>query len=272
MSNFQVSPTRAELFVSAGGEQQFSLALTNHTGKSATFLLGAEDLGSASAQQDDPVLLGNSAGSYSLKDYILSTDSSVTLADGETRSVPFVVRVPAGVTKPGLYGAVTIELSGSSAREAVPGAILRSRLAVPVLVRTVEKPDVSGHLIDFDTINGTHVLWSGKVILKVAYQNDGNVHIEPTGLVSLSNFYGQQVSNERVGPIVILPMSVRSQTLSVSSGYMPGRFTALLQIEDGFGGHHEEQSLTLWILPWQTLLAVLVVFVIFILWRKVKKL
>ena len=271
MSSFQVTPTRVELFVPPGTEKEFEIALTNQTGKSATFVLGAEDLAPANNPEGDSLLLGKNVGPHSLKDYILSPTNTVTLADGETRSVSFVVSVPMEVTKPGLYGAVTIELGGNRQVQADAGALVRSRLAVGVLVSTVEQPEISGHLVDFETINGSHVLWSSQTTFKIAYQNDGNVHIEPTGLLSLSDVLGRQVAEEQIGPIVILPMSTRSQTLSVNSGYVPGRLAAHLQIEDGFGGHHEERDITLWIMPWQNLLVLGGLVVVVLLWRKAKK-
>ncbi|HEY4518653.1 MAG TPA: hypothetical protein VJG48_03485, partial [Candidatus Paceibacterota bacterium] len=94
----------------------------------------------------------------------------------------------------------------------------------------------------------------------------------PAGLLSITDTFGRRVLSEQVGPIVILPEGVRSQTLSVNIGYVPGRYTASLQIEDGFGGHHEERGLTLWIFPWQTILTLVVVIVVFLLWQKAKKL
>lgn len=253
--NFIVSPTRLDMFVAPGTSEQASVSLTNRTGAKATFILGAEDL---------------IEGNYSLKNYIRSSDSEVTLNDGETRNIPVVITVPNGEASQGLYGNVTISLIPSESSNGPVGARIITRIAVAILVRTVEHPIVSGALSGFDTLNGNRIVWKSSTDFKIAYQNNGNVHMEPKGTITLSNLFGKTVIKEIITSFVVLPNSTRSVVLPVS-GYLVGPYTATLNIDDGANTNKQTASIRVFFLPWPLLLILLTVIIILFLTKKMMK-
>lgn len=267
--DFLVSPANKELLVKPGTSAGFDLSITNRTGRTATFLIGVEDLDQAYYESTNSDITKELS---SLKDYLERGHKEITLAHGEKISLPIVVRLPGYVSEESLYGAVTVALFKNEQATNGLGAVLQTRIAVPILVRTSEVAKTSGGLLTFGTAQGKSVFSSTPVTLKIVYENTGQVHIRPNGKLVVKNIFGQIVYERVVEPWYILPGSIRSRTVDVGSGSFFGPYTAHLTLSGGGKVTVEQAKVRFWVLPPPTILIIfLAIFLIVFIRRWVRR-
>ena len=250
--DFMVTPAKMELELKPGTKTSFDISITNRTGRTATFLLGAEDI--TSEENGDVKLLGMFAGSFPLKDYIKASFREIEINDGEKSVVSITVDLPVWIKDPGLYGAVTITLLNPAS---VGGnARIQTQIGVPILVSTGLQAKVVGRIDLFDTLSGRKIIFSGPVDLKISYSNEGDLHLRPGGIIEITNLFGMKSEPAIVGPWFVLPGSTRSILTTLGTPYSFGRYALGLTINNGVDNKLENAKLVVWVLPWRILLAI----------------
>jgi len=256
--DFQVSPTKVALSDLKPGElTSFDIAITNRLGYNARFVMGAEDIVGVDDDEGYVRLLGDQEGAYSLKDLIKSEDIVINVGSGQRAIVPITIDVPGDINNKGLYGAVTITLAGDGATGSNGNVNLRSRIAVAVLATGGKDLPTSGRLLDFGLLGGGHISPSSTLDLKVVYENTGDVHTSPRGVIAVKNMFGNTLGNSRVEEWVVLPKSTRTTLTQVDTGAHFGKYSLNLELTDNQGSVIGSGSIVIWILPWATLIYVL---------------
>lgn len=133
--------------------------------------------------------------------------------------VPFSIVVPDDVTAGSYYGAITVATTPTDV-VASNGAIVEAKTAVLVFLtvegETVEKLE----LLDFTVDQSGSTLPFGTFHYRL--QNQGNVHLTPTGTVKLVGLFGQELAtidaNETEGRV--LPASTRTYEVTFGRGDM----------------------------------------------------
>lgn len=275
---FVIKPAKVELVVAPGDKGESVLTLENDTSLPLHIDVSFEDVGPnvQTSPTDEPVkLLGTHGGEYALRDLLSTPTSSFDLLSGKEVRVPVTIRIPKDTEAGGRYGSVVFRfrpVTPSGAPQSANIAI-ESRVATLFFVRVSGEVKESGRLVAFDVFNKARSVPTPTaeepLRFQVAYENTGNIHLDPYGRVTITSFFGK----EKVIPIdpwIVLPGAVRMRELSVSDDLPIGHYRAHIELNRGYGDIIDEQEVAFWVLPRaeETLFFVVIVLALALIVRR----
>lgn len=232
---FTISPARQELALSAGQTKIFNLKINNQSSKPEHFSLSIKDIYPA---QDGVGFTFDSNTPPPEQTYLFSRlnfsyPKRITVSPGATEFVPIEIIVPETWPTLSLHGLInlTLDQSGSAGTAKLntsAGAIVLVRLAGPI--------KESGQLLRFNSFQ--HWLSAPEALrLQIAYQNNGNVYLNPYGLITIKNWRGREIQNTYVDPWFVLPGAIRNREMLIrpqASSWRPGFYRVKLVLNLGF--------------------------------------
>lgn len=272
-NDFAIGPGKTELFLAPGQTITKELLITNRLGKEMTFKIEIEDFRGSRSPEVAIDLRGAERGPYSLRDYLKPEVREFTLKQGERMVLPIVVALPTDAQPGGLYGAVIVRaepLASAVVEEAGKAASqvrLVSRLASLFLVRVKGEVKEDTFLKEFAVAKKYYE--KSPINFSVLVENNGTVHVNPYGLITITNFLGRTIGEVEIQPFFVLPDSVKLRTVNWERGFLLGRYQAKLALNRGYQDIIDERVVTFWVIPWKILLAALLVIGLlawFIIW------
>ncbi len=247
-TDFVVGPGKVELTMDPGETRTVEIAISNRMGVDRDFRLAVEDLSGSQNEERAVVLHGAERGPYSIRDYLLPAVSRVVIEDGIRAFVPVTVSIPEDAEPGGRYGAVLVSVVSDQPASNV-GAVMVSRVGVMFFIRVTGDVEEVGSFTNFDTVAGRRFFTSGPIDFTLSYRNDGNVHLNPYGLITLTNTLGNTVAEQEIDPWFALPDSERSRTLSWDRPLLFGRYTATVNLNLGYNNIIETKQVSFWVIP-----------------------
>lgn len=272
--DFILGPGKVDLLLEPGEKTTQQVTVTNRLGKDMNFKVEVEDF-SGSYDTDQTVkLFGEADGPYSMKDYIEPETMEFSLKHGERIVLPVQINIPEDSQPGGLYASVLIStVPDDSEGEMNQGqAKIISRLGTLYFVRVAGEVVESGRLQDFkvaDPKNGFYE--QGPIPFEVYFENEGNVHMTPSGKIEIKNLLGRRVGEVSIEKYFSMPNSLRKIIVNWDNKVLIGRYTATLTLDKNYQqkpNESETMEVSFWVIPWKILLGVLVAILIF--WRLIK--
>lgn len=270
--DFVIGPAKKEIWLNPGDNTSVDLIVTNRLGEEMGFRIGIEDFIGSRDPGEVALFLGETKGPYSLKDYMKPEITEFTLRHGERMALPVQIAIPMDAEPGGRYGAVMISTFTPSTETgpitgAQGGVQFVSRLASLFLVRVRGDLNEEGYLKDVNTLQS--VYQQGPISFNVLYENNGNVHLIPYGVLEIKNMLGRKVDEIEITPYFAMPDSLRLKELVWDKTFLFGKYTALVSLNRGYQDIVDESSVTFWVLPWKIIaigMAGLFVAIIFFKW------
>ncbi len=248
--DFVVGPGKIELELEPGQTKTVMMTVSNRMGDTKTFSLDVEDFTGSRNPQETIVLLGDERGPYSLKDYLKFEDSTFELENGQRATIPVTVSLPTDAEPGGRYGSVLVSVTSKEAGAGQSTAIV-SRLGVLFFVKTPGDVKEDGVLRGVSTLNGQQVFGGGPITLRLLYENNGSVYLNPYGTIKIKNIIGEDVGDVVVEPWFSLPQSLRVREVSWNRPFLFGRYTAVASINRGYGNIVDTAQFSFWVIPWK---------------------
>ncbi len=262
--DFVVGPGKIEIEIAAGESKTTAITVSNRTGGKRVFHLEVEDFTGSRNPNEAIVLLGDDRGPYSLKDFLKFESSTFELENGQKATIPVTVNVPTDVDPGGHYGSVLVSTTEREATSPQSAAIV-SRLGVLFFVKVPGPVNEEGRLSGFSTVEGQKFYGSGPIGMRLLYENNGSVYVNPYGEIRIKNILGQEVGFVEVDPWFSLPQSVRLREISWNRPFLFGRYTAVASINRGYGDIVDTMQISFWVIPWKIALGVLATVFVLIL-------
>lgn len=257
-NDFTVGPAKLESFVEPGEERVLSLSIANRTGRSHRFSISIEDFTSSSEEGRSVELLGESVGERSLKSFVYIADKDFTLSHGQRALVPVVVSIPAGTDPGGRYAGVVVSMFPTDSDLPVGGVSAQTQTIAQIaslLFITVSGENVyEGKLESFQTKNNQLFFANSQIPFRLVFSNEGTAHLNPYGIIVIKNMFGKEVGVIEVDPWFVLPESMRTRDLSLDGKNFFGKYTAVAQINRGYGDVVDEMQTSFFVLPIQKIL------------------
>ena len=276
VGDFMVSPAENELFLDPGQTAVRQLTITSRLGKEMKFLITTEDFTGSKTGETASVLLGEEKGPYSLKDYLKPEITEFTLQQGEKMVLPIEISIPGDAEPGGRYGAVLVSAvpaspeAEASAGEVVSGVKVKARIAALYLVRVKGEVQEKGTLKEIKMAGPAKAFYEkGPFSFELAFENKGNVHLVPYGIIEIKNLLDRKVGEIEITPWFAMPDSLRLRTVKWDRGFAFGRYTATAKINRGYQDIIDEKSISFWVLPWKVIavgLGILVVVITLLTW------
>jgi hypothetical protein len=271
--DFVVGPGKIELQIAPGGSQTVDLTIANRLGSDKVFSITEEDFRGSNDPNQSVVLLGSDRGPYSLKDNIHIPSVSVPIPFGEKARIPITVSIPSDAQPGGLYGSVVVSVvsvNGSSTPNGV-GATnpIVTRIGTLFFVRIPGTVAASGSLSGFSLSKG-NLIWSNSLsatdplFFDILFKNDGNVYVDPSGTLTITNIWGAPIGTILVEPWFAMPQSLRFREVQWQPGFLFGRYTAHAVINPGFGSTTNTADIVFWVIPWKLILIIFIGLIIII--------
>ena len=275
-NDFVLEPAKNEIFLQPGEKTTKTISVVNRTDTELEFKIEIEDFVGSRDPRQAVVLLGDKRGPYSLKDFITPEVSSFKLKSKQRAILKVNIAVPADAEPRGMYGSLLV----SSAQADRPGEENESktktvsRVGALYFVRVAGAAEENGFLKDFRLAGEKKWAYQeGPYNFEVLFENNGNVHLTPSGKIVIRNTIGRKVAELAVPAFFSLPESLRSTQVVWDNHWAFGRYTATATIERNYQintSATDEMSIVFWVLPWKTAAVVLVaVIVIYFLIRRI---
>jgi len=165
--------------------------------------------------------------------WIQLSSSSVTVAPGQNKDVPFTINVPNGISVGEHGGCITIQDTQNTESTTQNGVVLSFRSAIRVAIT------IPGEIVkdlDFTQINTSTD--KGSYLVQPTIENKGNVSLDTKVTVRLISLVGT-VADTKEGTYPILPNSSASWSFQLSSPFWGGIYRA--EAEAKFDGNVNSQ-------------------------------
>lgn len=258
----EISPPLIQTAVNPGQTVNLSVRVHNITTSNLVISTTVDDFGAKGEDGQPQILLDETSSTrYSLK-YWAGATAPITLQPQEAKMVTVTVKVPANAEPGGHYG--VIRFSGTPPGLSSSGVAISASIGTLVLLTV--NGDITQHLKAVDiTIsskgqNGRFFQY-GPFDFTERLNNDGNVHVEPTGNVVVKDMFGHQVAslafNKTKGNI--LPDSIRKFSQSWNKHALFGRYTLTGALAYGNGKTLNLPTTAFWVIPYKLVIIVLVI-------------
>lgn len=109
--------------------------------------------------------------------------------------------------------------------------------------------------------------------LKIRFQNEGNVHLRPSGKVTVTNRLTKKSQTLTVAEFTVLPGKIRQQIVALGGSKWPGAFSIALQLNYGRDTITVNKTMTFYYLPIIPIVVTIIMIwlIVFLLIGKTRK-
>ncbi len=243
--DFSIGPTRFELTVAPGHSRTIEIELMSQEGEDANFRLYTEDFSGGETAGQTTKLYGALDGPFPAKTWVKSLIGTLALKHGQRAFIPVTITVPPDAEPGDHYAALVAQRDPSDAQKNAPGFQVIARVASLFLI------SVPGEVVEKGQVTNIKptapVYFSYPVQVTVTGQNDGTVHISPTGTIVIRNILGLVVDELPLRGWIILRHAVNTVTLDWQPRFALGRYTATTNLT--VLGQTQTLSTSFWVIP-----------------------
>ncbi len=256
----EIAPPVIELKADPGQSVKVQILLRNVSSGALVVSGQANDFVASGEGGTPKVLLNGETSPYSLKDWVIPP-ASLQLAPKEIKTMTITINVPSDGSPGGHYGIIRFTATAPSLSGT--GVAISASLGSLILM-TVNGP-VNENLTvkEFSVAHGgrTGSLFdSTPLTFTTKLTNNGNVHEQPVGQVTIKDMFGKKFASVNVNlpPKNVLPQSTRKfesplDKTVIGNKKMFGRYTADLTVK--YGKNNDKtvtSSMSFWVIPIRT--------------------
>ncbi len=270
-----ISPSLVELNATRGNVYEVTLKITNVTPTDLVYESSTNDFTSADESGSPHVVLNSTTPSSASIIKWVAPIPKFTLKSHQEKVITAQIIVPANAEPGGHYG--VIRFSGQPPELKTSGVGLSFSAGLLLLIRVDGNIAEKASLVSLFSAAGANESWffeSSPINLVTRIQNQGNVHVKPTGSIEVRDMFGNLVATLPVNADKnnILPDSIRRFESKLDGIWMMGRYTATVMLGYGTNGQVISGTTSFWVVPYRLILAILAVIglIVFILNRIAK--
>ncbi len=268
----EIAPPLIDLKANPGQVLHPQIRLRNITPQTLVVTSQYNDFVAAGEEGTPKLLLKNNEQSpYSIKGW-LSSIESVSLAPQEQKTITVTINVPGNASPGGHYGVV--RFTGAPPEADQTAVSLSASVGTLMLVTVSGNVKESAQIAQIYTSQNKKVrslFEYGPVTISTRVQNTGNIHIQPTGTVTVNNMLGRRVANFQLNQNKgnVLPQSVRRFDVSLNNKLMFGRYKVMVDAVYGSNNTITSKTAYFWVIPYKLIILVLaaIAFIIFMIRR-----
>ncbi len=269
-----LSPSVTEIDAQRGENISKSFSIINASAVEQSYYL---DIMKFEAQEDagSPRFIQYNEDHEGLAEWITFSSRSVSVPANSRVDVPYKINVPQFAEAGGHYAAITVSLTPSDV-VATNGAIIDAKTAMLILMTIKGATVKKAGLLDFTSDLGeVNFRIDGRFDIRL--QNQGNVHLLPTGTVKIVDFFGRELLSKDLNTQKgrVLPGSTRKYTVDFTENENVGLLgtikkqwknfaigPVLIGLELDYGADTQiVDEIKMIYLPWQLMILVLLVIV-----------
>jgi hypothetical protein len=178
----------------------------------------------------------------------------------QVRTIKASIQPPADASPGGHYATIFFQPLVPEEALSVSTAYMNAR--VGVLAFTVVKGDITQKLSIATPLHAPGVIQRGNATFSFALKNNGNVHLLPSGTLTIYNGRNKAVAALHLPPGIILPNETKTYDIPWQPPEPVGKYRGQLSLRYGDDNTRlPQQDATFVIIPWMGMSAALVIFV-----------
>jgi hypothetical protein len=242
--------------------------ITNNKSKSQTINISTADFNTLD-ESGGLVFVGTNPTKlqekYGLATWLTIPENTVTIAPKQTATITAFVLNQPSMASGGHYGALMLALTDPST---APG---QNKVAVHPIASSllfVDKVGGDRHVLKLSNVYASHSIFSLPSSLTLRFKNDGNTHLVPRGVVTITDSGGKLISKGVINEnsSIILPETYRRFSVpltKISTPNHPGKYTMRVDFRfDGYDQFRSYQSRIFLLLPSVLLIAILAIIAV----------
>jgi len=240
-----LSPPTFELLANPGDSLENVIRVTNPNDRPLTVVVERRNF--TALGEEGSVGLTAEETSFSLASWITVTPAEAEIPAKSDRNFTFRTRIPLNAEPGGHFGSIIFKIGGAAPPQT--GAAVSQELGALVLLRVAGETEEKASLESFSAEKD--FLEYGPVGFAVRVRNEGNVHLKPTGTITISNLFGKEVAQLEIEPRNVLPEAVRRLSATWDQRLLLGRYTATASLTYGNQGQILTASTTFFGFPYK---------------------
>lgn len=266
----EIAPPVVNLTADPGETKNINISLRDISSNPLVVTAAVNDFG-ANGEDGIPKLMIDTteASPYSIKTWVAPL-GQLTLQPRQVKTFPVTLNIPSNAAPGGYYG--VIRFSANPPGVEGQGVSLSASLGALIFIRINGDAKESVNFAEFYTAasEGTKTsLFEGQPVSFVArIKNDGNVHEQPTGQITVRDAFGNIVTNVNMNldRRNILPGSIRKfssdmDKTNIGDRFLFGYYTAKITLTYGANNQTVDTSLGFWVIPWRLILTAIGIIV-----------
>jgi hypothetical protein len=254
-NGLSVSPPSFEISGNPGSTVTNTVRLENM--KTTSVRLAVDRRNFTAIGEEGNIGLTDDDGTFSLATWISVDPADVVIPPKSTKTFTFTIKVPLNAEPGGHFGSLIFRtipeenLSGS-------GASVAQEIGSLILLRIAGATTEDAKVESFKTSKSFYEF--GPVTFEERVKNLGNVHIKPSGNVTITNIIGQKVATVPLITKNVLPGAIRKIEGTWDTKWRMGQYTATAVMIYGPNNTQLANVTTFIVFPYRLALVVLVVF------------
>lgn len=235
-NGLSVHPSNFNITANPGQTITNTVTLDNLT--SDTVTIQAQLKNFTARGEQGGVTLTQDDTTYALAKWITITPSTVTLSPHTSEKYTFTITTPYNAEPGGHFGSIVFATVPPPASKGV-GAALSQQVASLILLEIPGNVKEQADVVSFATDKPFYEF--GPVNFTTRVQNNGDIHIQPSGAILVKGMFGQTF-NVPIQQLNVLPNAVRIIPATLPNHWLIGKYNATLV--SVYGSHGEQLSAT----------------------------
>jgi hypothetical protein len=247
-----VTPPTFELSANPGDTIRNSIRVDNLTDTPLNITTALKNF--TALGEEGQVGLNEEESGFSLVSWIKTDPRAAEIPAKGSRIFTFTIQIPANAEPGGRFGAIVFKTDIKPA--AGSGMAIGQEIGALLMLRLAGKVNEKAHIETFKSLRSFQEY--GPVNFEARIKNDGNVHVKPTGTITVTNLFGGKVATIPVDAKNALPQAMRKLHSKWDKTSLFGKYTATLSLQYG-NQQILTSSTTFTVIPYRMVLVVLVV-------------
>lgn len=265
-----IVPPTVQKTLNPNDKVEGTMKVINDSDEPITFNVAVQDFIVADNQGTPNLLSPNTLNKkFSAAAWVGVLPGTFTLAPRQKQMLSYYIQIPPDARPGGHYAAVTYTPVN-------PEGVSGSGASIETKVGTLFYITINGAVSQssFVTKFFTNAFQEyGPVKIETQVKNFGDLHVRPTGKITVTDILGRTVELSSLEELNIFPTAARDYVNIVGKTLMIGPFTAKLVASYGKNNNLPLiASVSFWVFPWRiTLVIVLIVIALVLGWKLWKK-
>ncbi|MDZ4229174.1 MAG: hypothetical protein U1C50_02875 [Patescibacteria group bacterium] len=265
-----VIPPRLELEALPGATLQEPLRIRNESATENVYQVIIRDF-IVTNNQGTPLAVDETvSGRWSLASWMSVSPKQVVVPAGQTASLDLIITIPGDGLAGGHYAMVTYSPITEASLTDGTGAAINPQVGSLVYLKVIGDVTEAANLKEFKVAN--KFAYYGPIELSAEIENLGDIHLRPSGKLTVTNWLNDEVFLEDLEEKNIFPFASRTYDWTVPGKWRLGRYTARLTAEAGDAAIPISGLIYFWIVPVKEITmiagALLLIIILIIVKRK----
>jgi hypothetical protein len=260
----EVTPAISEISLTPGEETVAIIELENDTKETVQLTTEVVNF-TAKEETGEPKFSEASPTGAAL--WIDVEEGPIVLQPAQTTEVAVTFNTPSSATPGGYYAAVLFSFVQPTNGEGAGQVTIESKVASLFLATVKGSYEEGGKIVTFGTVGDKTSYTEGPIAFNLRYQNTGDIHLRPTGTVTITSMFGSEVKTMKVNEDkgAILPDGIRKFEVASCEdlGNAFGKYTAKVTLTAGTV--KSSATVDFWVISTMGIVIVVVVVIVLIL-------